>query len=210
MAKTGAQHLESLRDGREVYLNGEKIDDVTTHPAYKNTVAAAAALYDFQADPEHIDYMTFESPTSGERVNRCWQLTKSYEELVTRRKAIAGWSQLSGGWLGRSPDHIASSMVGQVMGLPVFEKHSPDRAKALWEYFQWARDTDAYMTYVIINPQADRNKTTGDQQDEYLATGVVDEDSEGITVRGAKMLGTGSIMANEVLFANIQPLKPCE
>ncbi len=210
MAKTGEQHLKSLRDGREVFLDGKKVDDVTTHPAYKNAVAAAAALYDFQADPDHIDYMTFKSPTSGERVNRCWQLTKNYEELVTRRKAIAGWSQLSGGWLGRSPDHIASSMVGQVMGLPVFEKHSKERAKALVNYFEYVRDSDAYMTYVIINPQADRNKSTGEMQDEYLATGVVDEDSEGITVRGAKMLGTGSIMANEVLFANIQPLKPGE
>ena len=210
MAKTGAQHLESLRDGREVFLNGKKVDDVTTHPAYKNAVAAAANLYDFQADPDNIEWMTFESPTSGERVNRCWQLTTSYEELVARRRAIEGWSRLSGGWLGRSPDHIASSMVGQVMGLPVFENHSKERAGALQEYFQFARDTDAYMTYVIINPQADRNKSTGEQQDEFLATGVVDEDSEGITVRGAKMLGTGSIMANEVLFANIQPLKPGE
>ena len=210
MAKTGADHLKSLQDGREVYLNGRMVADVTTHPAYRNAVRAASELYDFQAHPDHIDYMTFESPTSGERVNRCWQLTKSYEELVTRRRAIAAWSGLSGGWLGRSPDHIASSMVGQVMGLSVFEKHSPERARALREYFEWARDTDAYMTYVIINPQAERNKSTGEQQDEYLATGVVDEDSEGITVRGAKMLGTGSIMANEVLFANIQPLKPGE
>ncbi|MEX2453275.1 MAG: 4-hydroxyphenylacetate 3-hydroxylase N-terminal domain-containing protein [Rhodospirillaceae bacterium] len=210
MAKTGAQHLKSLQDGREVYLNGKKVEDVTTHPAYRNAVAAASALYDFQAHPDHIDYMTFESPTSGERVNRCWQLTKSYEELVTRRRAIEGWSRLSGGWLGRSPDHIASSMVGQVMGLPVFEKHSPERAKAIWNYFEWARDNDVYMTYVIINPQAERHKSTGEQQDEFLATGVVDEDSEGITVRGAKMLGTGSIMANEVLFANIQPLRPGE
>ena len=174
MAKTGAQHLKSLQDGREVYLNGKKVDDVTTHPAYKNAVAAAASLYDFQAHPDNIDWMTFESPTSGERVNRCWQLTTTYQELVDRRRAIEGWSRLSGGWLGRSPDHIASSMVGQVMGLPVFEKHSKERAGALMDYFRFARDSDAYMTYVIINPQADRNKSTGEQQDEFLATGVVD------------------------------------
>ena len=210
MAKTGLKHLQSLRDGREVYLNGKKISDVTTHPAFKNAVAASAKLYDFQSDQKNIEYMTFESPSSGNRVNRCWQLTKNYEELVIRRKAISSWSQLSAGWLGRSPDHIASSMVGQVMGLEVFEKHSPERAKALWEYFTWARDQDHYMTYVIINPQANRNKSTGEQKDEFLATAVVDEDSEGITVRGGKMLGTGSIMANEVLFANIQPLKPGE
>ena len=210
MTKTGAKHLQSLRDGREVYLNGKKIDDVTTHVAFKNAVAASAKLYDFQSDEKNIEFMTFKSPSSGNRVNRCWQLTKNYEELVIRRKAISSWAQLSAGWLGRSPDHIASSMVGQVMGLQVFEKHSPDRAKALWEYFTWARDQDHYMTYVIINPQANRSKSTSEQKDELLATAVVDEDTEGITVRGGKMLGTGSIMANEILFANIQPLKPGE
>ncbi len=210
MTKTGKDHIQSLRDGREVYLNGKKIKDVTTHPAFKNAVSASAKLYDFQSDPKHIDYMTFESPTSGNRVNRCWQLTKTYEELVTRRKAISGWSKLSAGWLGRSPDHIASSMVGQVMGIHVFEEHSKKRAEALWEYFKWVRDKDAYMTYVIINPQADRKKSVSEQKDEFLATAVVDEDTTGITVRGAKMLGTGSIMANEVLFANIQPLKAGE
>ena len=130
--------------------------------------------------------MTFESPTSKKRVNRCWQLTKSYDELVLRRKSISSWAKLSAGWLGRSPDHIASSMVGQVMGLNVFENHSPDRAKALLDYFNWARDQDHYMTYVIINPQANRNKNISEQKDEFLATAVVDEDSEGITVRGGK------------------------
>lgn len=210
MPKNGADHLKTLNDGRQVFLDGEVVGDVTTHPAYRNAVASACTLYDFQAEPENVDWMTFESPTSGERVNRSWHLTKSYEELVARRKAIAAWSALSGGWLGRTPDHIASSMAGQVMGIHLFKQHSEERAKALLDYYQYARDNDIYLTYVIINPQADRSKDTGEQEDEFLATGVVDEDSEGITVRGAKMLGTGSIMANEVLFANIQPLRPGE
>ena len=210
MPKTGAEHLESLRDGREVFLDGECVGDVTVHPAYRNAIAAASALYDFQAAPENLELMTFESPTNGRRVNRCWQLPTTYQDLVDRRNAIAAWSALSGGWLGRSPDHIASSMAGQVMGIHLFRQHGEDRAKALLDYYAWARDNDIYMTYVIINPQADRSKDTGDQEDEFLACGVVDEDGTGITVRGAKMLGTGSIMANEVLVANIQPLKPGE
>ena len=210
MPKTGAEHLESLRDGREVFLDGECVGDVTVHPAYRNAVASASALYDFQAAPENLDLMTFESPTSGRRVNRCWQLPTTYQDLVERRNAIVAWAELSGGWLGRSPDHIASSMAGQVMGIHLFRRHGEDRAKALLDYYAWARDNDIYMTYVIINPQADQSKHAGDQEDEFLACGVVDEDTAGITVRGAKMLGTGSIMANEVLVANIQPLKPGE
>ncbi|MGB8757816.1 MAG: 4-hydroxyphenylacetate 3-hydroxylase C-terminal domain-containing protein, partial [Pseudolabrys sp.] len=65
------------------------------------------------------------------------------------------------------------------------------------------------LTYVIINPQAERAKDWGEQKEELVAR-IVDEDSGGITIRGAKMLGTSSIMANEVFVANLQPLKPGE
>ena len=210
MPKNGTEHRLSLQDGRAVFLDGDRVRDVTSHPAYRNSVATACALYDFQATAQNRELMTFESPTSGTRVNRCWQLPATYRDLVDRREAIAAWAALTGGWLGRSPDHVASCMAGQVMGVHHFRAHGEARARALLDYFEWARDNDVYMTYVIINPQADRSKATGDQEEEFLACGVVDEDPTGITVRGAKMLGTGSIMANEVLVANIQPLKPGE
>ena len=57
--KTGAAHLASLRDGREVWINGKKVADVTTHPAFRNSCQSAADLYDFQARPENIEMMTF-------------------------------------------------------------------------------------------------------------------------------------------------------
>ena len=137
MPKNGTDHLESLRDGREVFLDGACVGDVTTHPAYRNAVATACALYDYQSEPENVDRMTFESPTSGGRVNRCWQLPVTYQDLVDRREAIAAWAALSGGWLGRSPDHVASCMAGQVMGVHLFRRHGEARARALLDYFAW-------------------------------------------------------------------------
>jgi len=68
------------------------------------------------------------------------------------------------------------------------------------------RGNDLFLTYVIINPQAERAKDWSQQADDLVAR-IVDEDASGITIRGAKMLGTSSIMANEVLVANLQPLK---
>ena len=91
--KTGADHIESLRDGRTVYLHGQVVEDVVEHPAYRNAVRSAAHLYDFQAAPENLERMTFASPTSGVRVNRCWQLPHSYEELVQRREALTAWAE---------------------------------------------------------------------------------------------------------------------
>jgi len=208
-ARTGADHLKSLQDGRAVYIDGAKVDDVTTHPAFRNAVRSAAFLYDFQARPENIERMTFLPPGGTARVNRCWEAPRSYDELVRRRRALEAWSETNYGFMGRSPDHVASTLLGQVLGINVIRRHGEARAKALLDYFDYARSRDLFLTYVLINPHADRSKAWG-EQDEQLVAQVVDEDASGITVRGAKMLGTSAVMANEVLVASLQPLKPGE
>src|SRR5215475_11790850 len=149
VAKTGAEHVASLKDGRTVYIDGKLVDDVTEHPAFRNAVLAAAELYDFQAKPENIELMTFQLEGSNRRVNRGWQMPRNYDELVQRRKALQAWAALSGGFCGRSPDHLSSSLVGMRMGLDVFAKHGPARAKAFADYFDYARDEDLYISYVI-------------------------------------------------------------
>jgi len=205
MIKTGSQHIAGLNDGRAVYIDGERAADVTTHPAFRNAVASVGTLFDFaQANQE---LMTFETPEGG-RANRIWQLPFSYEDLKQRRQGLEAWTELHGGFLGRAPDHVASCIAGMYMGLEVFEAYDPKRAGALADYYKYARDNDLYLTYVIINPQADRSKSAAQQQDPFLSAGVVDRDAEGLTIRGAKMLATGGIMADEVLVTCIQPLQP--
>src|SRR6185312_16442993 len=155
--------------------------------------------------------MTFPAPSAGgyDRINRCWHLPRSHADLIERRRAMSEWAEQSCGYLGRAPDHVASSLLGQVLGIEVFRRHGEARAQALLDYFDYASRNDLYLSYVIINPQADRNKAWGEQEDDLVAR-IVDEDSAGLTIRGAKMLGTASIMANEVFVANLQPLKAGE
>jgi 4-hydroxyphenylacetate 3-monooxygenase len=207
MIKTGAQHIASLCDGREVYLDGQRVSDPTTHPAYRSAIGSIGHMFDFQSAPENRDLMTFETDT-GTRANRIWELPGSYEALVKRRKGLEAWTELHAGFMGRAPDHVASCIAGMYMGLEVFETYDANRGRALADYYRYARDNDLYLTYVIINPQADRSKSAAQQVDPFLSAGVVDRDAEGITVRGAKMLATGGIMANEVFVTCIQPLQP--
>ena len=159
--KTGAEHIKSLKDGRTVYLDGQLIGDVTEHVAFRNAVHSAAALYDFQAQPDMLELMTFQPDGSNRRINRAWQMPRNYDEMVQRRKALQAWAALSCGFFGRSPDHLASALVGQVMGIDVFRKHSPDRANALTDYFEFASKNDLFLTYVIINPQAQSGQGLG-------------------------------------------------
>ena len=125
--KTGADHVRSLQDGRIVYLDGAPVGNVTEHPAFRNAVQSSAALYDFLARPENLDFMTFAPNGSNRRVNRAWQMPRTYEEMVARRRAMQAWAGLSGGFLGRSPDHLASALVGQRMGVEVFARRDPRR-----------------------------------------------------------------------------------
>ncbi|MFP6747147.1 MAG: 4-hydroxyphenylacetate 3-hydroxylase N-terminal domain-containing protein [Alphaproteobacteria bacterium] len=211
MIKTGARHTQSLQDGRQIYLDGGVVDDVTTHPAFRNIVASIGKLYDFQSRPENQELMTFEIPddgADGARASRIWQLPKSYEDMVTRRHALVAWAELHGGFLGRTPDHVASCLGGMYIGRKVFAEYDPERADALAAYYRYVRDNELYLTYVIINPQADRSKAAHEQSNEALTVGVVDRDGDGLTVHGAKMLATGGVVANEVLVTCIQPLQP--
>lgn len=207
MVKNGSQHIAMLRDGREVYIDGKRVGDVTTHPAFRNSIGSYASLYDFQARPENVEKMTFQPEGGPNRVSRIWQLPTSYNELVERRHMLEAWTELHYGFMGRSPDHVASCISGMYMGIDVFEQADPARAGALREYYRYARDNDLFLTYVIVNPQANQSKSAHEQEDKYLAVGIVDQDAEGITVRGAKMLATSGIMANEVFCSCIQPLK---
>jgi 4-hydroxyphenylacetate 3-monooxygenase len=211
MLKTGSQYAQSLRDGRQVFINGEIVGDVGEHAAFRKTLQTIGGLFDFAARPENVELMTFEPPdASHSRANRIWQLPQSYEDLVQRRRALEVWAELHAGFLGRSPDHVASCLSGMVMGLDVFEAYDRTRAHALTDYYRYARDNDLYLTYVLINPQADRSKGPSEQRDRFLSAGVVDQDAEGVTIRGGKMLATGGVFANEVFVTCIQPLREGE
>ncbi len=209
-ARDAAGHLASLEDGRAVWLDGARVGNPARHPAFRNAARTAAGLYGYQADPANLEAMTFPSPTTGRRVNRAWQMPASLEELACRRRALTAWAERHAGFMGRAPDHLASAVTGQIMGLEVFEAHDPKRARAFYDYFVHARDNDLYLTYVIVNPQRDRSRSTGEQGGDSPMLRIVDEDAEGVTVRGGKMLGTAAVLANELFVAHLQPLKPDE
>ena len=100
----GDEYLESLRDGREIWIHGERVDDVTTHPAFRNGVRSVARLYDALHDPAHKDVLTVETDTgNGGFTHPFFRAPMSAEDLVRGRDAIAAWQRMTYGWMGRSP-----------------------------------------------------------------------------------------------------------
>src|SRR5262249_25801087 len=109
---TGAEYLESLRDDREIWIYGERVRDVTTHPAFRNTARMIARLYDALHDPERKAILTTPTDTgSGGYTHRFFQGSHDAADLVAARDAIAEWARVSYGWIGRSPDYKAAFMA---------------------------------------------------------------------------------------------------
>ena len=208
--RTGAQYLAALRnDGRRVFIDGEEVRDVTSHPAFAEPAKTIAGLFDIACNPANADLMTYASPTSGAPVNRIWQLPDSIDALNQRRAAIERWSEESLGYMGRTPDHVAGFFAGFAAAPQVLARDGnaqfADNALRIYEFL---RDNDVYITYTIVPPQIDRSKPAHQQEPSDLYCGVVKERDDGIVIKGAQMLGTGSVFSDYVHQSTIHPMRP--
>ena len=110
--RRGEEYLESLRDGRCVWLMGQQVEDVTTHPALAGCARSVAAVYDLQHDPTHQDLLTMPSPTTGERVSLAYLLPHSVDELARQRPMYEFLVRRTGGVAARLPQHLATVVIG--------------------------------------------------------------------------------------------------
>jgi 4-hydroxyphenylacetate 3-monooxygenase len=204
--RTGAEYLASLADGREVVINGEIVRDVTAHPAFAGVCRTMAGLFD-QIDA-HRDEMTFPSPTTGNPVSLAHLIPRSSDDLRRRRHALTRTAELTFGFIGRGPEHVASFFAGFASQPELFGRSSPRLAGNIVRFQTRMREESLYVTYTIIPTQIDRSKTAHEQTESHLPAGVLKEVEGGIVIRGAQMLGTGAAISDYLFFSNIQPLRP--
>jgi 4-hydroxyphenylacetate 3-monooxygenase len=206
MLRTGKEHLESLRDGRVIYVGAEKVDDVTRHPAFRNAAHTVAALYDMKSDPALKDEMTFEE--DGGRHSIYFLRASSRDDLQRRMIGHRRVADFTYGLFGRSPDHVASFITGMSMKLD--ELKAPcGNPNNLLNYYKYIRDNDVYAVYAVVPPQAARNPEFYHRQNIPMPTlRVVRESDDGVVISGTKMLATGAAFANEIWIGNVIPLAP--
>src|ERR1700730_13153887 len=106
---TGAEYINSLRDGREVYIYGERVKDVTTHPAFRNAAVSVARLYDALHDARSKEALTTETDTgSGGYTHGFFKAARSHDDVIKQRDLMAAWALIFCGWWGRPPDNKAA------------------------------------------------------------------------------------------------------
>lgn len=204
--RTGKEYLESLKDGRTVIVDGEKVDDVTTHPAFAGISKSIAAMYDFAADP--VNEMTYVAPETGRPALKPFMIPRNREDLADRREAITKWAELSHGFVGRSPDHVGAFLAGFASHPEAFDRNGRELGKNVTRWYHRLLDESLFLSYVIIPPQVSRSTTAHEWEGDFVQVGVKEEREDGIVLRGAQMLGTSTAVSDHVLVSCIKPLTP--
>lgn len=209
--RTGQAYIDGLRDGREVWYNGERVDDVTTFTEFAGSIKTIADLYDMQHDPECRDILTVESPEIGERIARSYQIPRTQEDLRLLREAYTRIAEASCGMMGRSPDFLNIMMACLAAKKSFFTEFSEERAEALQNYYHYVAKNDLFFTHALISPQLDKSKARHEQDDPSIPLRVVGQNDEGIIVSGTKRIATAAPFTDELMIWPFPPgFKPGE
>ena len=200
-ARTGQEYISGLRErSPEVFISGERVKDVTTHPALRNGLHTLAGLYDMQHDPALRGEMTYVSPTTGDRIGLSFITPQSMQELEQRRVKMRHWARVSCGMMGRTPDFLNVSLMAMAAAGDYFAQNRPEFKKNVQGYYEYVRESDLVLTHTLVNLQRSRSPLATPLEDKTdVALAVVRETDSGIVVRGSRVLATLGPLADEIM-----------
>jgi 4-hydroxyphenylacetate 3-monooxygenase len=207
-ARTGEQFLEGLRgDGREVWLEGERIEDASSHPKLSGAARTLARLFDLQ----HLepDVFLMPSPETGRPVSVTHVLPTSRADLERRRVASKRIADETVGMIGRTPDYLAYTFACFAARPDVWSRYGNEAgAERVVAYQAAIRDNDLVLAHAMVNPQVDRSRAETEQAGGEVALRKIAETADGIVVRGARMIATLAPFADELAIYPGTPLGP--
>lgn len=206
--RTSAEYFSALNSKRDVWLAGERVTDVVTHPVFAPSIRAVGHLYDLQVEPNHSDVLTYSPSDSDELSAIPYRIPRSHEDLVARRKAIDVWARTTFGMFGRSPDFFNAAITAFAAASDFFSRIDPRFGKNVQDFYLYARTNNLFLTRATIPPQVDRSASSASQPDLYTNARVLRETPRGLVIRGAKMISTNAPIADELLVFPLPGLQP--
>src|SRR5258706_2485082 len=204
-ARTGEQFLNGLRGQREIWVDGERIADVASHPKLRGAAHALAEIYDLQ----HVEGATclMPDPETGEPIALSHMIPRSREDLLRRGKALRAVAEYSVGLMGRTPDYMNVTYAGFAGRPDEWGAHGNEAgAERLVVYQKFLRRGDISLTHTIVQPTVDKAAGDAPVAGNEQALRKVGETEHGIVVRGARVLATLAPFADEIAVYPALPL----
>src|SRR5205823_2491856 len=139
--RTGAAYVAALRDGRAVYLDGERVKDVTSHPGFAEPIRHIAEIYERARAVEADPALTYADPATGTRHSNMWLVPRSAEDLGARRRVHRFWAEPSYGLMGRTPDHVACVLTAFAAWRQLFDRGGAPFGDNVVRFYARARAT---------------------------------------------------------------------
>ncbi|MDG2113016.1 MAG: 4-hydroxyphenylacetate 3-hydroxylase N-terminal domain-containing protein, partial [Actinomycetota bacterium] len=191
---------------REIWVDGERVDDVTTHPKLTGAAHSLASVFDRQHD--YADECLTPDPETGEPINISHMLPRSKDDLRRRHRGLVRLSEASMGLMGRTPDYLNMKFSAFASAPWVWagEDNRNERGAAnLVAYQQMMARRDLSLTHTIIQPTVDK-RTDNQVLDNTVTVRKVGETADGIVVRGGRVLATLAPFADEQTVYPALPL----
>ena len=185
MVRTGDEYRESLRDGREVWIDGESVADVPSHPMFRPLVDVRARIYDMQHDPATSETMTWRDEASGETCAIGLKLPLTREDWERKRRAVDAVMWDIGGVVTRVGDETIGEMWSLWDGKSLLNEIDPRFGDNIERHIHEAVRRDPFHVSANTDPKGDRSKRPQEQDPDMLVH-VVRETDAGIVIRGAK------------------------
>ncbi len=185
MLRTGEDYRESLRDGRAVWINGERVEDVPTHPAFKPIVDVRARIYDMAHEDGLREIMSYVEEGTNEANNIGYKLPYSQQDWHDKRRAVDTVMKDIGGVVVRVGDETVGEMWSLYDGRDVLDEVDPQFSENITRHMDKALRSDTFHVSANTDPKGDRSKRPQEQDPDMLLH-VVKETDQGIIVRGAK------------------------
>ncbi len=192
--KTRQEYVASLRDGREVWFRGARVDDVTTHPVMRIATDHAAIDYRMAEDPAYRDLAIIHE--DGREFSRFYKIPRDADDLLKRSQLIeAGTTE--GDTLVILIKEIGTDAIFALLAVTaLLDGPYAERVRAFYEY---CRDNDLAVAVAQTDVKGDRRKRPSEQADPDLYLRVIDRRDDGVVVRGAKVHTSASTQAHEIV-----------
>jgi 4-hydroxyphenylacetate 3-monooxygenase len=196
-ARTGAEFLRGLKAPREVWVEGERVTDVTTHPAFSGAAHALAEVFDLQHQAADVCLMP--DPETGEPINVSHMLPRSKADLEKRHKGLERISEYSMGLMGRTPDYMNVTYAGFAARADEWSAHGNEEGgENLVKYQKFLRRNDVSLTHTIVHTTINRAQGDVPSAGNTVALHKVEDTSRGILVSGSRVLATLAPFADEI------------
>jgi len=200
MIRDAKQYIESLRDGREVYMYGERVEDVTTHPSLRKAIDHGALDYELQKKSELRDLLIIRSPTTGAQIRRYFQIPRDSEDLLKRQELIETTTRHSGAVIPFMKEIGTDALNAlAVITYLVDKKYGTNYYERVQKYREYLAENDLTIAGAVTDAKGDRSLRPHEQHMPYYYLKVVDRNTEGVVVKGCKLHTTSAPIANEVI-----------